>query len=122
MPLTRQVSVLDWTWAAVGDVAADAIVVVVVVAAVVAAVVEVVVVVHWMRSCCFEAAAGREFRKCLGDGTGWTLTEAEEGTERLRTDPPIRTGSGIRTGDGWIGGIADFRRIGPDSGWEDLEG
>lgn len=81
-----------------------------------------VVVVHWMRSCCFEAAAGREFRKCLGDGTGWTLTEAEEGTERLRTDPLIRKGSGIRIGDGWIGGIADFRRIGPDSGWEDLEG
>ena len=117
MPLTRQVSVLDWTWAAVGDVAADAIVVVVVVTA---AVEVVVVVAHWMRSCCFEAAAGREFRKCLGDGTGWTLTEAEEGTERLRTDPLIRTGSGIRTGDGWIDGIADFRRIGPDSGWEDL--
>ena len=73
MPLTRQVSVLDWTWAAVGDVAADAIVVVVVVTA---AVEVVVVVVHWMRSCCFEAAAGREFRKCLGDGTGSTLTEA----------------------------------------------
>ena len=109
MLLTHQVSVLDRSRVVETDVVADVLVVVV------------VVDVHWMRSCCFEAAAVQEFRKYPGCETGLTSTAAAAGRGRPRTDPS--RGSGIRTGDGGIGGIADCRRTGPgDSGSEDWEG